>query len=135
MLFEMAIMPFLDAEIMPLPIRAIMPKLCRCFRPKYSRCSRFTPLICMGRHNPGIMNRHNRTDQEHNPISPTFCPTSNPGRSRFLLYSPSNCIKSSSDRGSGGWEKLRESWRRRFASSKNIPTAKQSPDWPCRRRH
>ena len=29
MLFEMVIMPFLDAEIMPLPIRAIMPKLCR----------------------------------------------------------------------------------------------------------
>ena len=29
MLFEMVIMPFLDAENMPLPIRAIMPKLCR----------------------------------------------------------------------------------------------------------
>ena len=29
MLFEMVIMPFLDAEIMPLPIRAIMLKLCR----------------------------------------------------------------------------------------------------------
>ena len=29
MLFEMVIMPFLDAEIMPPPIRAIMPELCR----------------------------------------------------------------------------------------------------------
>ena len=52
-----------------------MPKLCRCFRPKYSRCSRYTPLICMGRHNPGIMNRHNRTNQEHNPISPVVTPS------------------------------------------------------------
>ena len=32
-----------------------------------------------------------------------LCPTSNPGRSRCLLVSPSNCIK-----GCGGWENFEE---------------------------
>ena len=61
-----------DVGLIGLCFSIIMPKLCRCFRPKYSRYSRYTPLICMGRHNPGIMNRHNRTNQKHNPISPSL---------------------------------------------------------------
>ena len=82
----------------------IMPKLCRCFRPKYSCYSRYTPLICMGRHNPGIMNRHNRTNQEHNPISPSsgappLPPPSPRGRPGGVIASPRRGLAGSQRRG------------------------------------